>query len=173
MESMVTVKKRLMTSRLPSVAPLLLVVLAVLGLPACETGTGTPTQPAIASSVIAISVDPSPVVGSQNAVTKAVTAKFKVNIEEQNGLGCDVMFVSVAVFDPTSGAQMSLVYFDGADLVVFVGSKRIEALGTLVVPETLTYVLADGSIAANVTIAVQVKDDRSNLLNLSLMAKIQ
>jgi hypothetical protein len=173
MESMVTVNKRLMRSRLLSVAPVLLVLLAVLGLLACDTGTGTPTQPAIANSVIGVSVDPSPIVGSQNAVTKAVTAKFKVDITEQNGLGCDVTFISVAVFDPTSGAQLSLVYFDGADLVVFVGSKRIDAKGTLAVPETLNYVLADGSTAANVAIAVQVKDDRGNLVNRSVMAKIQ
>ena len=84
-----------------------------------------------------------------------------------------MVFVSVAVFDPDSGAQVALVYFDGADLVVVVGTKRIEAKGTLVVPETLSYVLADGRKEATVVVAVQVKDDRGNLLNRSVMAQIQ
>jgi hypothetical protein len=84
-----------------------------------------------------------------------------------------VQFVSAAVFDPESGALTALVYFDGVDLVVFVGSKRIEASGTLVVPETLNYLLSDGRKEATVVITVQVKDDRGNLLNSSVLAKIQ
>jgi hypothetical protein len=167
----VALKKRLVTSRLPSVAAALLAGLALLGLPACETGT--PAQPAISSSQIAVSVDPSPVVGSQNSATAAVTAKFDVKIQELNGLGCEVVFVNVAAFDKESGAQISLVYYDGTDLVVIVGSKRIEAQGTLVVPETVSYTLSDGRKEAIVTVAVQVRDDRGNLLNRSVMAQIQ
>ncbi len=120
-----------------------------------------------------MSVDPSPVVGAQNSATKAVTAKFDVKIQELNGLGCEVVFVNVAAFDQESGAQISLVYYDGTDLVVIVGSKRIEAQGTLVVPETVSYALSDGSKEAIVTVAVQVRDDRGNLLNRSVMAQIQ
>jgi hypothetical protein len=169
----VTAKKPLRTSRLPSVAAALLAVAALIGLSACETGTGLPSTPGVTNAQIALSVDPSPVVATQNSATKSVTAKFDVKIQELNGLGGDVVFLSMSVFDPESGAQAALVYFDGADLVVFVGSKRIEAKGTLVVPETASYSLPDGRKEATVTVAVQVRDDRGNLINRSVLAKIQ
>jgi hypothetical protein len=165
MESIVTVKKRVKASCLPFVA---LALLAVL--PACNSGMSTPTG---GNAVITVSVDPSPVIGVQNSTTQAMTASFKVKIEEVNGVGGEVQYVSVAVFDPESGAQMSLVYFDGADLVVYVGSKRIEPLGTFVVPETVSYLLSDGRREAIIVVAVQVRDDSGYLINRSLMAKIK
>jgi hypothetical protein len=167
----VTVKMPLRRSGLPSVAAAL--VASLLALPGCETGTGLPTITGVANSQIGVSVDPSPIIATQNTATKAVTAKFAIKIQELNGLGCEVTFVSAAVYDPTTGDQLSLVYFDGNDLVVFVGTKRVEAKATLSVPVTLSYVLADGSKEATVAVAVQVKDDRGNLLNRSVLAKIQ
>lgn len=169
---MVTVKKPFRTSRLPSVASAVAVLAAVIGLPACESGTGLPSSP-IPNSRIVVTVSPSPIVGEQNTATKAVKAEFEVKIEELAGLGCEVMFVSAAAFDPETGAEVALVYFDGADLVVYLGTKRVEGLGTLVVPETLGYVLADGRKEATVVVSVQVKDDRGNLFNRALLAKIQ
>ncbi len=50
-------------------------------------------------------------------------------------------FVSAAVYDPETGKQVALNYYDSSDLVVYVGSKHIEPLGTLVVP-------ADGELHA-------------------------
>ncbi len=168
---MVTLKKLLRSSRLPVVGAGLAAL--ALALPACETGTGVPSIPAITNAAVSLTVDPSPITATQNTATKAVTAKFKLTLQEVNGLGGDVQFVSVSVFDPTAGAQLAIVYFDGPDLVVYIGTKRLEALGTLVIPETLNYVLADGTIAANVVINVQIKDDRSNLINRSILAKVQ
>ncbi len=167
-----TVNKLLRTSRLPSSA-VLLVLAAVVGLPACETGTGLPTITGAANSQVAITLGTVPIVGTQNSATKAVKAEFDVKLQELNGLGCQVNFVNASAFDPASGAQVAQVYFDGPDLVVYVGTSRIEAMGTMVVPETLSYVLADGSKAATVVISIQVKDDRGNLMNSSVMAQIQ
>ncbi len=171
MELKVTLKTRHPARRLRFLATSLPVVAALVGLSACETGT--PAQPAISSAQIAVSVDPNPIVGSQNEATNAVTARFDVKIQELVGLGGDVVSVNAAAFDPASGAQVALMFFDDVDLVVFVGTKRVEALGTLVVPETLSYLLADGSKAANAVVTVQVRDDRGNLLTRSVMAKIQ
>jgi hypothetical protein len=81
--------------------------------------------------------------------------------------------VTSSVFDPETGLQVALSYFDSADLVVFVGSKRIEAGGTLVVPQTVSYVLPDFRTAASLTVSIQVKDDRNNLFNQSLLVKIE
>jgi hypothetical protein len=162
---------RRLTGRLGFLPTTLPVLAALLGLAACETGT--PTLPAIPSAQISVSIDPSPIEASQNDATKAVTARFDVKLEELAGLGGDVVSVNAAAFDPATGAQVALVYFDDADLVVFVGSKRLEALGTLVVPETLSYLLTDGSKETNAVVTVQVRDDRQNLLTRSVMAKIQ
>jgi hypothetical protein len=41
------------------------------------------------------------------------------------------------------------------------------------VPETLSYLLTDGSKETNAVVTVQVRDDRQNLLTRSVMAKIQ
>jgi hypothetical protein len=54
-----------------------------------------------------------------------------------------------------------------------VGGKRLEPLGTLAIPQTASYVLPDFSKAANLVVSVQLKDDRSNLINTSLLVKIE
>ncbi len=153
--------------------PLLLVLLAALVMPACDQGTGSVTLPNIPSSGIDVSVDPNPVVAVQNTLTLAATATFKIKIAEQKGLGCQVIFVNSSVFDPGTGAQVSLNYYDSADLTVFVGTNRIEALGTMTIPQSVTYALPSLGKAATLVVSVQVKDDRGNLLNRSVLATIQ
>lgn len=139
--------------------------------PGC--GSNNVTIPDISRAIIDISVEPNPVAGTQNALTASVSAPYTITITETNGLGGEVMFVSAAVYDPATGKQVSLSYYDGADLVVYVGSKRVEALGTLVVPQTASYTLSDLSKAANLTVSVQLKDDRKNLINTSFLVKIE
>ena len=142
-----------------------------LVLPSCSSDT--PTIPDVARAFIQLSVEPNPIQGSQNSLTGVVSVGYKVIITETAGLGGEVSFVSASVFDPETGGQVALNYFDSADLVVFVGSKRVEPGGTLTVPQTTSYVLPDLRVAATLTVAVQMKDDRSNLLNVSLLVPIQ
>ena len=146
-------------------------VAAALLAPAC--GGDSVTLPDIYRASIQFAVDPTPVPGTQNPLTGAVSAAYKVTIVETGGLGGDVVFVSSSVFDPETGQQVALSYFDSADLVVFVGSDRVEAGGTLVVPQTVSYVLPDFRTAASLTVSIQVKDDRNNLFNQSLLVKIE
>jgi hypothetical protein len=146
-------------------------VAAALLAPAC--GGNSVTLPDVFRATIQFAVDPAPVPGIQNSLTGAVSAAYKVTIAETGGLGGEVVFVSSSVFDPETGLQVALSYFDSADLVVFVGSKRIEAGGTLVVPQTVSYVLPDFRTAASLTVSIQVKDDRNNLFNLSQLVKIE
>jgi hypothetical protein len=77
------------------------------------------------------------------------------------------------VYDPASGKQVALTYYDGSDLIVYVGSKHIDPLGTLVVPQTASYTLADLSKAADLSVSVQLVDDRKNLVMTSLLVKIE
>jgi len=108
-----------------------LVLLAALLAPACGEDTGT--IPDVSRAEIAGTVDPNPVPPSQNALTGAVSIGYRVTITETRGLGGEILFVSAQVYDPETGLLHALTYFDSADLVVFVGDKRVEAGGTLVV----------------------------------------
>jgi hypothetical protein len=147
-----------------------LVLAAALLLPACGGGV---TGPSGARAAIAVTVDPTPVPPSQSPLTGAVSIGYKVVITETNGGSGEVLFVSSQIYDPESGAQVALTYFDSSDLVVFVGSKKIEPLGTLIVPQTSSYILPDYRTAAQMTINVQVKDDQGTLLNQSVLVKIE
>jgi hypothetical protein len=150
---------------------LALLLLAALLAPACEDSS--PTLPDVPRAAIQVVVEPRPVVGVQNALTGVISAGYKVTINELNGLGGQVVFVSGAVFDPLTGTQVALTYFDSADLKVFVGEDRIEPLGSLVVPQTTSFLLADFARVATLTVSVQFKDDKSNLLNESVLVRIE
>jgi hypothetical protein len=147
-----------------------LVSLALL-LPGC--GSSTPTITGVPRAAITLTVDPNPIPPSQNTLTGTVTIGYKVTITETAGLGGQIQFVSGQVYDPVSGALVSLTYFDSNDLIVFVGKDRIEPSGTLVVPQTASYLFADLSTKATLTVNVQMKDDRDNLINQSLLVPVE
>jgi hypothetical protein len=84
-----------------------------------------------------------------------------------------VLFVSSQIFDPESGAQVALNYFDSADLKVFVGSDTVAPNGTLTVPQTASYILPDFRKAAQMTVNVQVQGDQGLLINQSVLVKIE
>jgi hypothetical protein len=150
---------------------LALVLAAALLAPAC--GEDTVTNPGSSRAIIEVTVDPNPVPGSQNPLTGAISVGYRVVITEVNGLGGEVLFVSSQIYDPETGLQVALTYFDSADLVVFVGSKRVEALSSLTVPQTSSYILPDYRLPAQLAVNVQMKDDRGNLLNQSVLVKIE
>ncbi len=147
-----------------------LVLAAALLAPACGGGT---TAPSGTRAVIAVTVDPNPVPPSQSPLTGVVSVGYKVVITETNGGGGEVLFVSSQIYDPATGAQVALTYFDSSDLVVFVGSKTIEPKGTLTVPQTASYILPDLRTAANMTVNVQVQGDQGALINQSVLVKIE
>ena len=148
-----------------------LLLAGALLVPGC--GNNNVTTPNVTRAVLDISVTPNPAVGTQDALTGSVSAPYTITITETNGLGGDVSFVSAAVYDPASGKQVALTYYDGSDLIVYVGSKHIDPLGTLVVPQTASYTLADLSKAADLSVSVQLVDDRKNLVMTSLLVKIE
>jgi hypothetical protein len=152
-----------------------LLVPALLGgallAPGC--GSGTPTIPDISRAAIAITVDPNPITATQDPTTLAATATFTITLKETAGLGGEAQFISSAVYEPATGAQVALNYYDSTDLVVYEGTKRIEPNGELVLQQSATYVLSDYSKAADLVVSVQFKDDRTNLVFTSLLVKIQ
>jgi hypothetical protein len=152
--------------------PLLVALLAgALLAPAC--GNDNITLPDVTRAVLSITVDPNPILGTQNELTLSVSATYTITITEMAGLGGEVLFVSAAVFEPSTGQQVALTYYDGSDLVVYQGSKRLEPLGQLVLAQTASYTLSDYSKPANLVVSVQLKDDRTNLIYTSLLVKIE
>ena len=152
--------------------PLLVALLAgALLAPAC--GNDNITLPDVTRAVLSITVDPNPILGTQNELTLSVSATYTITITEMAGLGGEVLFVSAAVFEPSTGQQVALTYYDGSDLVVYHGSKRLEPLGQLVLAQTASYTLSDYSKPANLVVSVQLKDDRTNLIYTSLLVKIE
>jgi len=152
--------------------PLLVVLLAgALLAPAC--GNDNITLPDVTRAALSIAVDPNPILGTQNELTLSVSATYTITITEMAGLGGEVLFVSAAVFEPSTGQQVALTYYDGADLVVYQGSKRLEPLGQLVLAQTASYTLSDYTKPANLVVSVQLKDDRTNLIYTSLLVKIE
>jgi len=157
--------RRLLRLRLP------LVLIAALLAPACGEDTGT--VPGVVRAAIVVTVDPNPVPPSQNALTGAVSIGYRVTITEVQGLGGEILFVSAQVYDPETGLLHALTYFDGADLIVFVGDKRIDPGGTLEVPQTTSYLLPDFRVNALLAVNVQMQDDRDNLINQSILVKVE
>lgn len=154
--------------RLAVLAPLALSLL----LPSC--GNNQPTLPDVIRAGLLVSVTPSPVPPSQNVLSGVISIGYLVTITEVLGLGGEVLFVSAQVYDPETGLPAAAIsYFDGNDLIVFVGTKRIEAGGTMEVPQSTSYVLPDFRVNALLAVNVQMRDDRDNLVNQSILVKIE
>jgi hypothetical protein len=148
-----------------------LALLGALFFPACGEDTGT--LPNVGRAALVISVTPNPVPPTFNNLTGVVSIGYTVTLTETQGLGGEMQFVAAQVFDPETGLLHGLTYFDGPDLIVFVGSKRVEPGGTLQVPQTMSYALPDGRTNALLAITAQMKDDRENLINQSLLVKVE
>jgi hypothetical protein len=146
------------------------VLLGALLLPSCNDRVTNITG--VTRSIIEISVEPNPVPGVQNPLTGSVSAAYVVKIAERAGLGGELQFVSGTIFDPETGLQTALNYFDSADLIVFVGSSRVDAGGELDVPQTLNYTLDDFRVDANLTVNIQFLDDLGSVINRSILVPV-
>lgn len=151
-----------------------LALAAALIAPAC--GSSTPNPTSIPRAVITVTVDPNPVPAvASTRVGTTFSARFKVLITETAGQGGDVQSVKTALYDEISGVLVGSVFYDTADLVVFVGSKRVEANGTLEVPIQIDYVIPNDATAkaARLIATVDLKDDKGNPVSGSILVKVQ
>jgi len=145
------------------------ILLAASLLPSCNDSVSN--VPGVVRAGLFVFVEPNPVIGTQDLVG-SVSAAFVVKIQELNGLGGTIQFVNSTVFDPETGLQVAITYWDSADLIVFVGTDRVDALGLLEFTQTTSYVLSDFRVDANLTINVQLVDDNGNVINVSFLAPI-
>ncbi len=144
-------------------------LVALVALAGCG-GDDTPPVTGVANSVIQLTVAPNPiatVVTSGSTFVVRGTAK----VTELNGLGATLELVDTRLFDDLTGALIGSAFYDDKDLVVFIGSKRVEAKGVLEIPQELSYV-ATAKRAASLVIRVRAVDDKGNTLEQSLLVKV-
>ena len=97
-------------------------------LPAC--GSNTPSAGDAVRAAIQVTVDPTPVPPSQNALTGAVSVGYRCDHPGAERPGRrDPVRERAGLRPRDRAARTSLTYFDGADLIVFVGSKKIDPAG--------------------------------------------
>ena len=149
-------------------AALLALTLAA-ALPGC--GSSTPTAPnGITRAVITVAVDPNPV-----PITTSTTSiglhkvSYKVVVTETAGLGGEFVHIDSTIFDETSGASMGVNNYDAADLIVFVGSKRLEASQKVEIAQQIDFVLPTTFTGGRIAVSIQFRDDRGNVLNQSIL----
>jgi hypothetical protein len=162
-----------MSRSLARVARLGLAASVLLAVPACNN---TPSPTEVARAQISADVTPRPIAAlPSNRLGYAFTAQFKVVISEIAGQGGEVQEVTSTLYDEVSLAEVGLVTYDSADLVVFVGEKRVEAGGRLEVPQQIDYVIPGNAAlkAAVLHVVVRFKDDRANNLRSSALVKVE
>ena len=152
-------------------ALLLAVVLAAV-LPAC--GSSTPGLPdGIFRSLIAVTLDPTPLPARVSTTAIGyLNISYKVIVTESAGLGGEFVFVNSTIFDDASGLSVAVNNYDSKDLTVFVGSKRIEGGKSVEIGQQIDYLLPTTSTGSRLAINVQLRDDRGNVINQSILVPI-
>ncbi len=146
----------------------LALVAAVAAFTACNS---SPTVPeGVVRAQIALSVAPSPLVTVATPPIYSLT--YTVTITETAGLGGDLQYVNGTVFDDTTGLVAGFNNYDSSDLLVFVGTKHIDAGGSRAIQQQIQYALPAGSTAAVLTVNTQFKDDNGNFITQSILVRI-
>jgi hypothetical protein len=158
---------------MPSIpqAPLLRLAAALLlavALPSCGSGTPTPTGVASAKITLTVAPNPIPTVATSGST---FVVRWTSTIKETAGQGATVELVEARLYDDATGIVIAATAFDEKDLIVFVGSKRVEANSKLDIPQELSYT-ATAKRATLLTVRVRVKDDKGNTLEQSLLVKV-
>lgn len=139
-------------------------------LAACNDDPQVPAG--VAASQITMSVAPNPIATIQsNPTGPTFSVRFTTTLKESAGLGATVELVQARLFDDATGLLIAQTVFDDKDLVVFVGSKRVEGNGQLEVKQDVSYV-ATAQRPGYLTVTVRLKDDRGNAIEQALLIKV-
>jgi hypothetical protein len=155
-------------ARIPWRAALAALALAVV--PGCSS-SGPSVPEGVLRSQIVLSVTPSPLV-PVSAVPPVFSIRYTVKIAEIAGLGGEIQYVNGTVFDDVSGLTVAVNNYDDSDILVFVGSKRIDGGQSRDVNQQIDYALPLNSTKAILTINVQFKDDRGNFVTQSILVRV-
>ena len=141
---------------------------------ATSCGGSSPTTPTnVTHAVIVLSVTPNPITATiTNVVGPIFTTQWTTKIQETAGLGGLVQQVKASIYDDATGILVSTTVYDDKDLIVFVVTNRVEASGSIEVPQQVSYQLSPNQSAATLTVDVQFKDDKGLLQEPSFLVKI-
>jgi hypothetical protein len=143
----------------------------VVGTALAGCSSESPTLPeGVPLAQIALTVSPSPLVPT--AQPPLYSLRYTVKIAETTGLGGELQYVNGTVFDDATGNTVGRINYDSADLVVFVGSKRLAGNASLEVQQQINYSLPAESTKAILTVNVQLKDDRGNFITQSILVRL-
>jgi hypothetical protein len=146
------------------------VVLMAAALGSCHSNS-TPVGAAVAASLV-LGISPNPVVTVESSATgPTFSVRFTTTITEVAGLGGTVQLVSATLFDDATGLLLARNDFDSSDLLVFVGSKRVESKGSLDVTQELSYV-ATAKKTGSLTVEVRMTDDHGNNITSAILVKV-
>lgn len=149
----------------------LVLMLALVGaLPACNKNSSIPTG--ATASQLSISVAPNPATTVQTSLAgPTFSVRLATTVKEAAGLGATIESITASLFDDATGTLIAQTVFDDKDLVVFIGSKRVEAKGSLEIKQEVSYVAA-AKRPGSLTVRVRAKDDRGNSFELALLVKV-
>ena len=134
----------------------------------CQNTTTAP-GPA-ARAVLTMSVTPDPLLA--DIVPGGFSVRYVIKITEIAGVGGTFEFVNSTVFDDVTGKQLAVNNFDNSDMLVFVGTDRLEPNTSIDVPQTIAYVTPGAGRAAILTVAVRFNDDKNFIINESILVRI-
>jgi hypothetical protein len=148
---------------------LVLLLALAAALPACHNSSSVASG--VAASQLSISVAPNPLVTVQSSLTgPTFTIKFTTTVKEAAGLGATIQSISANLFDDATGALIAQTVYDDKDLVVFIGSNRVEAKGELAILQEVSYV-ALTKRTGSLTVTLHAKDDKGNAFQLAVLVK--
>ncbi len=134
----------------------------------CENTTTAP-GPA-ARAVLSMTVTPDPLLA--DVVLGGFSVRYVIKITEIAGVGGTFEFVNSTVFDDVTGRQLAVNNFDNSDMLVFVGTDRLEPNTSIDVPQTIAYITPGGGRTAVLTVAVRFNDDKDSIINESILVRI-
>lgn len=156
-------------SRLRPALPIVLVLVALFpGCGSSRTVVGTGTR-----AFLSVTIDPTPVVSKPSTTSIGYTnVSYSVKIAEAGGLGGQFVFINATVFDVNTGRSIGINNYDAADLLVFVGSKRLEAHASVDVKQQIDFLIPTVTLGTRLTVAVQFRDDNGSVLNQAVLIDV-
>jgi hypothetical protein len=124
-------------------------------------------------ALLTVTINPTPVVSKASTTALGYTnISYTVKVAESAGLGGQFVFINATVFDVASGVSIGVNNYDAADLLVFIGSKRLEANSSVEVKQQIDFLIPTVTTGTRLTVAVQFRDDNGSVLNQAVLIDV-
>ena len=148
-------------------------VLALCGILAGSLSCDNYANPTGTLAVITVSVSPNPITATlYSTAGPTYTASWTTTMVESGGRGGTVQSIEGDIYDSVTGDLLGTTNYNSSNLLALFGTDRINALGSMSVPQQATYTLATGK-AALLTVTVKFIDDGGVFSQHSELVQIQ